>query len=94
MNRIQAVTLAMKPERDGRVRFSLTGKVHDLTPQRRSRLLGLTSSWASPETLRVVLCADERGGWAWSEQWTDALSEVAGGYEVRFTMRGSGHGRR
>lgn len=94
MKTIQEVTLAMKPENDGRARFSLTGRVPELTAQGRSRLLALTSSWARPEALRVVLSADERGSWAWSERWTDALSDVVGGYEVRFVVRGSGHGRR
>lgn len=94
MKTTRAVTLVLTPELDGRVRLSLTGTVLETTWESRRRLLGLTSLWARPAPLRVALCADERGSWAWADGWTDALSDVVGGYEVRFVVRGGARGRR
>lgn len=68
-------------------------EVLETSLEARRSLLGLTSLWVKPEPLRVALCADERGSWAWADGWTDALS-VVGGYEVRFVVRGGGRGRR
>jgi len=94
MKTTRAVTLVLKPELGERVRLSLTGTVLETTLEGRRRLLGLTSLWARPEPLRVALCADERDSWAWADGWTDALSDIVGGYEVRFIVRGGDRGRR
>lgn len=90
----RAVTLLLRPESDGGVRLSLTGRVREPTMQGRARLLGLTSLWARPEPLRVALSADASGSWCWAEEWTEALTDVVGDYEVRFVTREAGHGRR
>lgn len=84
--------LLLRPESCGLVTMSLTGRVDEETLQDRRSLLGLTSLLVRPEPLRVALSADDSGSWRWAEDWTDALTDVVGGYELRFVERG--HGRR
>lgn len=93
MEPTKAVKLVLRPGSDGRVTMSLTGGVHESTMEGRRRLLGLTSLWARPEPLRVALSADASGSWCWAEEWTEALADVVGGYELRFVSRGA-YGRR
>lgn len=90
----RAVTLLLKPESDGQVSLSLTGRVDEQTMQSRARLLGLTSLWARPEPLRVAFSADASGSWCWAKEWTEALADVVGDYEVRFVFQGGARGRR
>ncbi|MBE2247917.1 MAG: hypothetical protein IAE78_00120 [Myxococcus sp.] len=94
MKTTRTLTLLLKPGLDERVKLSLTGTVLETSLEARRSLLGLTSLWVRPEPLRVALCADERGSWAWADGWTDALNDVVGGYEVRFIVHGGGRGRR
>lgn len=85
----------LTPGKDGLVRMSLVGNLHEETVRARATLLGLTSLWARPEPLRVALSADAAGSWQWAEAWTDALEDmVVEGYEVRFVSRGGTRGRR
>lgn len=90
----RALTLRLKPENDGRVSLSLTGRVHEEKMHGRASLLAMASLWVRPEPLSVVLSADTSGSWCWAEDWMDALLDEVGGCEVRFVSRGGGHGRR
>lgn len=85
MKTTRAMTLLLKPRLDERVKLSLTGTVLETSLEARRSLLGLTSLWVRPEPLRVALCADERGSWAWADGWTDALK--ARGCRRRQTRR-------
>jgi hypothetical protein len=92
MKTTRAMKLMLRPGSAGLVTMSLTGQLDEQTIERRRTLLGLTSLWVRPGPLRVALSADSAGSWAWSEDWTEALADVASGYELRFVLPG-GHCR-
>lgn len=50
--------------------------------------------WARPGPLRVAFSADASGSWCWAKEWTEALADVVGDYEVRFVFQGGARGRR
>ena len=81
------LTLRLSPKgRDKRhLRLSFAGLLSgEMTVERRRRLLGLLSLWTQPEPLRVAIFADAWGSWEWAEEWTDALKDVASGFELSF----------
>ena len=80
--------------RDRYLQLFFVGLLSDeMTEERRRRFLGLVSLLASPAPLRVAISADELGSWDWAAEWTRALEEVNGGFELRFRGREVRRGR-